>query len=64
MDRQHSKKKKIMEILTECIGASGKKISKEKSENYFFNTQASSQAFLERTMGFRVGNFPTKYLGI
>jgi len=56
--------KKIMEILTEFIGASGTEISKEKYEISFFNTQASSQAFLVRTMGFRVGKFPTKYLGI
>lgn len=53
-----------MEILTDITGASGIEISKEKLKIYFFNTQASSQAFLEKTMGFRIGNFPTKYLGI
>ena len=56
--------KQLMGILTEFTKASGTEISKEKSEIYFFNTQASSQAFLARTMGFRVGKFPTKYLGI
>lgn len=56
--------KKIMEILTDLRGASGIEISKEKSEIYFFNTEASSQAFLGRTMGSIVMNIPTKYLGI
>lgn len=53
-----------MEILTKFTGVSRKEISKEKSEIHFFNTQASYQAFLARTMEFRVGKFPTKYLGI
>lgn len=31
---------------------------------FFFNTTTPSQAFLVRIMGFRVGNLPSKYLGI
>jgi len=56
--------KKIMETLTDFTSASGKEISKEKSDIYFFNARAPSQAFLARAMEFRIGNFPTKYLGI
>jgi len=44
--------------------ASGTEINNEKSEIFFFNTQVASQRFLARTMGFRVGNFPTKHLDI
>lgn len=56
--------KKIMEILTDIICASGIEISNEKSEIYFFINPNSSQTFMARIVGFRIGNFPTKYLGI
>eukprot|EP00253_Pinus_taeda_P036608 PITA_36608 len=39
-------------------------INKEKSEVFFFNTSQAAQRFLARTMGYRIGTFPSKYLGI
>lgn len=56
--------KKIMEILTNFTSASGTKINKDKSDLYFFNTPVPSQGFLARSMGFKIGNFSTKYLSI
>lgn len=51
--------KKLLEILEEFTKASGTKINKDKIEIIFFNTLMNSQAFLARTMGFRIGKFPT-----
>lgn len=56
--------RKIMEILIDFTSASRTEINKENSDIYFFNTPTPSQSFLEKSMGFRIGNFPTKYLGI
>jgi len=56
--------KKLGEILSEFTKASGKEVNKEKTEIFFFNTPRVSQAFLARTMGFKIGQFPTKYLGV
>lgn len=56
--------KKLLEILEEFTNASGIEINKDKIEIFFFNTLMLSQAFLARTMGFRIGKFPTKYLGV
>ena len=54
----------LMEVLTDFTSASGMEINKEKFDIFFFNTTKPSQAFLAGIMGFRIGNFPTKYLGI
>jgi len=51
-------------MLSKFTQAFGTKINKEKSEIFFFNTQAAAQIFLAHTMGFRIEIFPAKYLGI
>lgn len=56
--------KKLGEILTKFTKASGTEVNKEKTEIFFFNTPRVSQAFLARTMGLKIGQFPTKYLRV
>jgi len=51
--------RKIMEILSDFTSTSGTEINKDKSDIFFFNTTTPSQV-----MGFRIGNFAMKYLGI
>lgn len=43
--------------------ASGMEINKEKSCTFIFNTPETIKAHLTRTLGFRHGELPTKYLG-
>ena len=43
--------------------ASGTLINNEKSNVYFFNINNDTQRFLARTLGFKIGTFPMKYLG-
>jgi hypothetical protein len=52
--------KRVLEIFME---ASGMEINKEKSCTFIFNTPDSIKAHLTRTLGFRQGDLPTKYLG-
>lgn len=56
--------KKLVEILAEFTNPSGTEVNKDKTEIIFFNTPMVAQAFLARTMGFRIGKLPTKYLGV
>lgn len=56
--------KKLLEILEEFTNSTGIEINKDKTEIFFFNTPMLAQAFLARTMGFRIGKFSTKYLGV
>lgn len=53
--------KRVLEIFME---ASGMEINNEKSCTFIFNTPDSIKAHLTRTLGFRQGELPTKYLGI
>jgi len=53
-----------MEIRWDFTKETGTEINKDKSDIYFFNTPLTSPSFLARTMGFQIGKFPTKYLGI
>ena len=39
-------------------------INKGKSNVFFFNTASQSKRFLTRTLGFTLGVFPSKYLGM
>eukprot|EP00253_Pinus_taeda_P002612 PITA_02612 len=52
--------KRVLEIFME---ASGMEVNKEKSYTFIFNTPGSIKAHLTRTLGFRQGDLPTKYLG-
>ena len=56
--------KKLVEVLAEFTNTSGTEVNKDKTKIFFFNTQMVAQAFLARTMGFRIGKFQTKYLGV
>jgi len=53
--------KRILEMFME---ASGMEINKEKSCTFIFNMPDSIKAHLTRTLGFRQGELPTKYLEI
>ena len=53
--------KRILEVFME---ASGMEINNEKSCTFIFNTPDSIKAHLTRTLGFKQGELPTKYLGI
>jgi len=53
----------IKRILDLFVEASGMEINKEKSCTFIFNTLDSIKAYLTRTLGFRQGELPTKYLG-
>ena len=52
--------KRILDLFVE---ASGMEINKEKSCTFIFNTIDSIKTHLTRTLGFRQGELPTKYLG-
>eukprot|EP00253_Pinus_taeda_P035368 PITA_35368 len=52
--------KRIMDIFMEALGM---KVNKEKSCTFVFNTLESIKSHLTRTLGFRQGELPTKYLG-
>ena len=47
--------KKLGEILSEFTKASRTEVNKEKTEIFFFNMPRVSQAFLARTLGFKIG---------
>eukprot|EP00253_Pinus_taeda_P005455 PITA_05455 len=53
----------IKEFLETFSEASGMEINKEKSCTFIFNTPEAIKAHLTRTLGFKQGNLPTKYLG-
>eukprot|EP00253_Pinus_taeda_P028277 PITA_28277 len=53
----------IKEILDLFMEASGMEINKEKSYTFIFNNLEAIKAHLTRTLGFRQGELPTKYLG-
>eukprot|EP00253_Pinus_taeda_P029015 PITA_29015 len=52
--------KRILDIFME---APGMEVNKEKSCTFVFNTLDSVKSHLTRTLGFRQGELPTKYLG-
>lgn len=52
--------KRILELFAE---ASGMEINKEKSNAFIFNTIEPIKRHLIRTLGFKQGDLPTKYLG-
>jgi len=52
--------KRILDLFME---ASGMEVNKEKSCTFVFNTLDSIKSHLTRTLGFRQGELPTKYLG-
>ena len=54
----------ILNILEIFMEASGTLVNTDKSNVYFFNSNTSTQNFLARTLGFKIGSFPMKYLGI
>ena len=54
----------ILHILEIFMVASGTIVNNEKSHVYFFNVINDSQVFLERILGFCIGSFPMKYLGV
>lgn len=54
----------LLAILKDFMNASRIHINKYKSDIFFFNITAQSQAFLARVMGIRIGTLPSKYLGI
>ena len=49
----------VLDLLTTFMQASGMMLNKGKS-----NTAPQSQRFLTRTLGFTLGAFPSKYLGM
>eukprot|EP00253_Pinus_taeda_P018598 PITA_18598 len=53
----------IKEVLEIFMEASGMEINKEKSCTFIFNTPEAIKDHLTRTLGFRQGDLPTKYLG-
>eukprot|EP00253_Pinus_taeda_P005533 PITA_05533 len=53
----------IKEVLDIFMEASGMEINKEKSCTFIFNTPEAIKAHLTKTLGFRQGDLPTKYLG-
>ena len=56
--------KTILQILDLFMDASGTLVNTDKSNVYFFNVNNATQAFLARTLGFNIGTFPMKYLGV
>eukprot|EP00253_Pinus_taeda_P031554 PITA_31554 len=52
--------KEVLEVFSE---ASGMEINKDKSCTFIFNTPEAIKAHLTRTLGFKQGELPTKYLG-
>eukprot|EP00253_Pinus_taeda_P010995 PITA_10995 len=52
--------KKVLDIF---MKASGMEVNKEKSCTFIFNTPEAIKTHLTRTLGFRQGDLPTKYLG-
>eukprot|EP00253_Pinus_taeda_P023557 PITA_23557 len=55
--------KRVKGILELFMEASGTEINKDKSSTFIFNAPETVKAHLTRTLGFRVGELPTKYLG-
>jgi len=55
--------KRVKKILDLFMEASGMEINKEKSCTFIFNTPDLIKTHLTRTLGFRTGELPTKYLG-
>jgi len=55
--------REVKRILDLFMEASGMEINKEKSCTFIFNTPDSVKDHLTRTLGFRQGELPTKYLG-
>eukprot|EP00253_Pinus_taeda_P012904 PITA_12904 len=53
----------IKDVLETFSEASGMEINKEKSCTFIFNTPEAIKAHLTRTLGFKQGELPTKYLG-
>eukprot|EP00253_Pinus_taeda_P030337 PITA_30337 len=53
----------IKEVLETFSEASGMEINKEKSCTFIFNAPEAIKAHLTRTLGFKQGVLPTKYLG-
>ena len=53
----------IKEIMNTFLEASGLEISKEKSQNYFFNTLQITKRNILRILEFSEGSLPSKYLG-
>eukprot|EP00253_Pinus_taeda_P025221 PITA_25221 len=51
--------KEVLEVFSE---ASGMEINKDKSCTFIFNTPEAIKAHLTRTLGFKQGELPTKYL--
>lgn len=55
--------KQVRRILEVFMQAFGMEINKEKSRTFFFNTLESIKNHLTRTLGYRKGELPTKYVG-
>lgn len=55
--------KRVKGVLELFMEASGTKINKDKSSTFIFNTPEMVKSHLTRTLGFRKGELPTKYLG-
>ena len=56
--------KAILDILNTFMQPSGMMVNKGKSNVFFLNTAPQSQRFLTRILGFTLGAFPSKYLGM
>eukprot|EP00253_Pinus_taeda_P005642 PITA_05642 len=55
--------RRIKKILEVFMKGSGMEVNKEKSRTFFFNTVEPIRNHLTRTLDFRKGELPTKYLG-
>ena len=55
--------RRVKKILDMFVEASGMEINKDKSCTFIFNTPESIKIYLTRTLGFRLGELPTKYIG-
>ena len=55
--------RRIKATLDIFMTALGTQINNEKSCTYFFNTAENIRNFMTRTLGFRSGELPTRYLG-
>lgn len=58
--REVRRLKKILDVFVEALGM---EINKEKSSNFIFNTPESIKVHLTKTLGYRRGEIPTKYIG-
>ena len=54
----------ILAILDIFMEALGTLVNKDKSHVYFFNINNACQQYLARLLGFHIGSFPMRYLGV